>query len=492
MLLKRSHVFLMLLSMGILWWFSCTRQAQTPRLVVARVGNRSIDWDHLQRSFELKPKWGRGITRAEAYRNQLNYLIDEKLFAQAAERDGLLRDTTLAARLHFVEEKELIKELYRQEVADKIRISDDEYQEAYGNLKKKVKLAYVFTPDSLRAWQYYKNWLEKGVGKMILLDVNNDHRGVTPFFGFGDMEAALETVAFRLKQGEVSRPVRVNGGFMVVQLIAGEVEKFQSKVDFAEKKNKIRKVIFERRASRVSNQFIKNFMLDKNLQLNPPVFYRLAGELSRIIQNKTSETPLPLYVSDRELQTTAHDLASLKKEVLITFRDGEMTVGEFLKHLSHMPAHLRPNLKQPKKLKDAIGVAVRNMYLAQEARRRGLARAPRAKREIRIQSDEILAGYWVKQQAQKIRVPEQEVRAFRESEKFPQLISELGHEPDNAEIAGIIRRIRLMDLKVAASDSLRRLFTVKVDSMVLKQKIKRPEELINYQPAPVVVRDLFN
>lgn len=489
---KKYLTLITLAAGGLLLIGGCSREDTFQREVVAVIGNRQIDWDHLKRSFELDPKWGRGLTRKEAYRNQLNFLIDEKLFALAGERDGITEDTTLQAYLQFIEEKELIKELYRREVADQIQISPEEYEDAYQKLKKRVKLAYIFTPDSSRAWDYYRQAQKRGMLTVALQFPKRERSGETPLFGYGDMEASLEAVVFDLEQGEIAPPIPITDGYMVVQLLYGEREKFQSELDFAERKNKIRKVMFQRRAEKLSNQYIKNFMHDKDLKLNPPVFYALAQKLSQIIHNKTRDNPVPVFVSNQELHSAFREVELLKKEVLITHRDGQMTVGQFLQRLRRMPEYLRPNLKNPRNLKNAVGVAVRNQYLAEEARRRGLRQAPRARREIRIQSDELIARYWLKKQTAKIRVAEEEIQAFRESGKFQQLVKELGKVPTDGEIRDLIRRIRIVEFKSIVADSLRRMTPVKIDTTLLRKKIKHPEKIIDFEPAKVVVRELFN
>jgi len=70
--------------------------------IIATIGPQKIDWKHLQRSYELTPKWGKGLTYKAAYRNQLDFLIDEKLFAQAARSEGLQKDPKIAGYLDYI------------------------------------------------------------------------------------------------------------------------------------------------------------------------------------------------------------------------------------------------------------------------------------------------------------------------------------------------------------------------------------------------------
>lgn len=92
---------------------ACSDRRPAEPDILAAVGDRRIDWQHLQRSYELNPKWGRGLTRQEAYNHQLEYLVHEKLFALAAREQGLDREPDMAAYLQFIREKEMIKALQK-------------------------------------------------------------------------------------------------------------------------------------------------------------------------------------------------------------------------------------------------------------------------------------------------------------------------------------------------------------------------------------------
>ena len=63
-------------------------------------------------------------------------------------------DSILAGYLDFVRQKEMIKALYRREIASKGDVSEDELEEAYIRLKKRVRFAYIHTRDADRAQHY--------------------------------------------------------------------------------------------------------------------------------------------------------------------------------------------------------------------------------------------------------------------------------------------------------------------------------------------------
>ncbi len=481
-------LFLFSISLGLL---SCSRQ-EFSQEVIARVGKRTIDWRLIQRSYQLNPKWGKGLTNKEAYFNQLDFLISQKLYAQAAEEAGLDREEDVRGYLTFLEEKELIKELYRREVAAKVNISEEEYQRAYRNSKRQVTFHYLITPDSARAFAYYRTLHRVPFQKLKLGVPRKDRKGTTGLLRFGEMDPAIEAFVFDLKPGELAPPVKTRKGWMVIQLVNGVVDKFMSELDFAEQKSKIRKVLFDRKASVIANRYIKDLMRDKDLRLNPPVFFALSRAFSEIVQNKYSEQPIPVFVSNQEVRQTGHRLKDLRDSVLITYRDGQMTVEDFLRYLSNLPNGLRPRVKMQRELKDAIGVAVRNHYLAERARRRGLAKSPRMRYEIAAQRDAFLARYWLKRQRDHLNVSPAEIAQFRRKKKFREIEQRSGRRWSDSEVADLILDYKFALRKVFLADSLRKWYPVQVDSELFLQKIPHPNRLIQNDPIRFVVRELFN
>jgi peptidyl-prolyl cis-trans isomerase C len=462
------------------------------RKMIARIGNRIIDRKMLNQSFELNPKWGKGLTNEQAYFNQLNYLIDEKLFAQAAEKDGMDKDSVLSRYLSFIKQKEVIKGLYTKMIASKVEISEKEYQQGYEKLKRKVVLNYIFTPNYQHALEYLNAWQTSEFENVKLIDESLELKGQTQPYSFGDMQPELDNVVFDLKQNEISNPIPIDNGYMIVQLVSGSIDLFMSETDFAENKNRIRKVIYDRKAGKIANSYIKNMMKDKNLKLNPPIFYALSNELSKIVKNKYSEDPLPIYINDQEINTTQNHLQEILPEVLITYKDGQMTAGDFLMNLNGMPPNLRPRVNMAPQLKNAIGVMVRNKFLAKQAMEMGLEKNPEVIREIEIQSDQLLAKYWLLTKEKEIEVSEREIEDFKISKRFEELKQRLGDTPTSEQIRDILIDYKFQIEKMKLSESMRNQLPVKIDSLELQRNIKKPDQKIKNDPIRFVYRELFN
>jgi len=310
-------------------------------------------------------------------------------------------------------------------------------------------------------------------------------------FSYGDMVSELEEVVFDMQPGEVSSPIKIDNGYMVVKLIDGEADKFISETDFAESKSKIEKVIFERRARKISDEYIYKMLKDQEVKINAPAFFALAKQFSQIVQNKSSDQPFPIYVSNSELQTAETSLKDMADEILVTFKDGQFTVVEFLRKLWYTPAAMRPQVNMAPQLKKAIAVTVRNHYLAQEAYRQGLDKSPEVRYETEAQCDEILARYYIQKLRDNLTVTASEVEEFKQKENFETVNKRFNGKLDDAAIRGIILDYKLTRQRVLTSDSLGAVYAVRIDSALFEARIPEPDKIIREKPAGFAYRERF-
>ena len=478
---------------SILLLISCGKEADQD--TIARAGKRKIGWTELNQSFNLEPKWGRGLTQKEAYYNQLDYLIDEKVFAQEAESEQLqLKNNDFAGYLQFIEEKELIRELYRQEVSSKIIISDDEYQQAYRFSKIQLRYAYIESPDSLRAREYLKQLTAVGdFSKIHLFLSGEDRQGESPWIKYGDVDEELERILFNLGLGEIAGPVRIGGKYYIVQLLEGNRDKFLSEKDFAENKSKIRKIIFDRRAAKVSESYVRKIMSGKEVRLNPAVFAVALNHFSRIAASRSDQDNnlAPVQLRDYELRKVEQNLSDILGEPIVFFADGQMTVAQFLTKLLNMPQGLRPQIHMAKDLKVAIGRVVRNYYFTREARTQGLDKLSTVRDQIQREQDKVLAQVWLKNLQGTIAVSDEDVRKFIASEQYVNLQKKLGHQPDATFVRNIISDLKFNDIRYQAADSLRKKYGIEVNDKKLITEIKNPDEIIKNDPISFSYQEEF-
>lgn len=452
--------------------------------VVATVGDREIDARQLKRSYELSPQWQKGMTYEEAHLRQLDYMVVNAMYALEARRVGLDRDTALAAHLRFLADKELIKALYAREIRGGVHISEAEYADGYRWLKRSVTFGFVYSPDSARAVRYGRMLRTDSLAAITMLDPIVDVKGLRQDVKYGELAAELERPLFDGRPGDLTGPIPIREGFMVVKLMGGTVDKFMSEMDFAEQKNKVGAVIGNRKADSLAREYISRLMHDKELTLNPETFWSLARPLAERAKPRQADPfgLAPVNVSDGDLARVEQDLGSLENEVLATYRDGVMTAGGFIAAIGAMSPGLRPPLQTPQNLKDAVAVVVRNRYLAGAARDRGLDRDLEVRRDIEQQTDDALARAWLLRQIHAIPVTETDIQAYR---------SAGGTAPDGQTETDVIKRRKMREAIPGLLDRLRRQYDPTIDTTALLTMIPQPEETIGSDPTPFVVRELF-
>jgi peptidyl-prolyl cis-trans isomerase C len=169
-----------------------------------------------------------GTMPAEQKRTSLlEFLIDNQLFAEAAEGEKLDQGPDFETRLNYLKRRAL-RELYFEKVI-KASVSDADARKVYDDQVKLLKPEeevsarhiLVETEDQAKA---LKEKLDKGADFAQLAKENSkdpgskDDGGNLGYFGHGQMVPQFEEVVFKLKKGEVSDPVKTQFGWHLVKL----------------------------------------------------------------------------------------------------------------------------------------------------------------------------------------------------------------------------------------------------------------------------------
>ena len=461
---------------------------QTP---VARVGEQDISWDAVQQSFFLEPRWGKGLTRREAYANQLGYLIEQKLFSHSAISAGLDKTPGMEARLTFILENEMIKALYRDRVEEQVEISDHELREAYRRANMRLKLAYAASPDAARALRY-RDFLSKSTIDSLTLIHPADQKGLTPLFSFGDMDEALETVAFNLKMNEVGGPVQLEGEFWVLKLIGGDRDLVTFEADYQQRKASLRKVIFERRAHQLSEAFIAGLMKDKKVRLNPDTFTPLAQLFNQIVQVKEGENAIPVNLTGGEIRQLDEEIRDLANQPLVSFDGESISVAEFIRYLEIMPGDLRPRVRMAPELKIAVARMVRNRYLVDLATENNYENHPEVRQAWADQRDELLSRAYLKLLREKVSYRPGELDSFAQSPAGASLVQQFGERMNREMLGNALMDVKFRRYRLSRADSLAVLFPVEIDTLALEGRISDPDEVLEADPVRMVFREKFN
>jgi hypothetical protein len=250
----------------------------------------------------------------------------------------------------------------------------------------------------------------------------------------------------------------------------------------------MQKAIATRKMDSLASLFVYNLMHDKDLKLNGPVFWGVAEYFQRRV-TESHVDPMKInnvYVTGDELQLLGGDLQSMGDAVVATHKDGTLTVRQLVEALSVMPGSLRPRVRTPQNLKDAIGGIVRNQYLLKEAEKQGLANDLDVMREYSLQRDETLASAYYGRRRGEVRVSPPEVEEFKK------------HSPVSEEqvffkfnMASLARDAKVDSVLRVELPGLKSKYGITVDTTRIRSLCPSPDGILEDQPIRVYIREIF-
>ena len=165
----------------------------------------------------------------EGHRKFLEALIQQKVMVQKAREMGLDKNdevqTKIVSLMKEVTERVLIEALIKQEILDKVVVTDeeakayyDEHKEEFKD-KEKVKIRQIIAATEEEAQEILQE-LENGAdfAELASRKSNNQSGGDPGYIERGKMPAVLENIYFSLEVGEISDAVKTNQGYYIVKL----------------------------------------------------------------------------------------------------------------------------------------------------------------------------------------------------------------------------------------------------------------------------------
>ena len=195
--------------------------------VVATINGKSItDADIAVADSEIGQDMGT-IPPDQKRMSLLEFLIDNQLFADAAEGDKLGEGPAFESRVNYLKRRAL-RELYFEKVI-KASVSDADAKKLYDDQVKllkpeeEVQARHILVESEDKAKELAEKI--KGGGKFEDIAKENskdpgskDDGGNLGYFGHGQMVPQFEEVVFKMQKGDVSAPVQTQFGWHLIKV----------------------------------------------------------------------------------------------------------------------------------------------------------------------------------------------------------------------------------------------------------------------------------
>lgn len=395
----------------------CSRLAEDE---VARVNGEGISLQDFRVSYNLFPHFDRSATPEAALRQQLDFIINQRLGAAEARRRRLHEMPEFRLQRKMMEKEEVRDELYRQIIQEPVSVADEEVLEAYRLKQYRLKLSYLRSESKVIIEEMRQRWLAGesvealadryyGKGKWQKEDI------FLPEITWGEVSEEIEQVIFNLRVGEISQPLMRAGYYVIFRLDDYLQNIFVTEEDFIKQRPALEKRIRRRKAAKAARRFVADFMGKKNVVVKAPSFnflWKYARKQAGLALSKDDlPKPEPLQ------KALAGELEAHLQDTLLIADNSTWTIASFLERMKTTPPALRPNMLHPLRFKEELQQFILNEFLTELAYKKGMKQAPRVQKALADWQRAVLFDGLQQMELGAIRPSEDELKQYFETQR---------------------------------------------------------------------------
>jgi parvulin-like peptidyl-prolyl isomerase len=356
---------------------ACSRNSGEDN-IVARVGKQKITMDEFRKSFALNPRYAVRTPMREARDSQLDFLINQKNYYQAAKKVHLENDPEIQDRLNYIRDHETIRAYLQKYFISRIELSPQEIQQALQNLNKTVRVQHLFVENRQQALSLEER-LKNGekfndLAREIYKDADlKNNGGDLGYVGFGDMDPALEQWAFSARPGDISPPLQSAYGYHIMKVTDIRPAEQAAELGTTMKLQLVTDILKNRKGDNLIREHLKELSGNRKVQINNKVLDRLVESTRQVMGDRYDKPDIfKPAIHTGDLNLIESNLERISNQTLLIFGQRQMTVEDFLERIKQMPPLHRPYLKTRNRMEQTIIDLVRDDLLLEKAREKGI------------------------------------------------------------------------------------------------------------------------
>lgn len=231
--------------------------------VVATIESESITLTELNERLDLLPAQAKETRESKV--RVLNSMIDEMLLVNEAKKNNFDKSEEYKKALAAAEKQLLINMMIRDEINNKLAVTEDDLKSWYEQNKKQFEASeqrqvrHILVEDEKLAKDLYRQ-LKKGADFITLARNNSIDKssavngGFIPWFEKGQLVPEFEAAAFNLKKrGAISNIVKTQFGYHIIKL---EDIKERPEVKFEDMKQQIEQRIKQEKSQTALQNYL--------------------------------------------------------------------------------------------------------------------------------------------------------------------------------------------------------------------------------------------
>jgi parvulin-like peptidyl-prolyl isomerase len=320
----------------------------------------------------------------------LNNMVNEILILDDVHDSGLDHDSTYEEKYKDIRDQALLDGYAKLLTVDTMSVSEEELYKEFKAYNTKASARFLYARTEAEA-STLKSQLQQGVSfstlaKAVFSDPGLSRSGgYLGFFGYGEMEPALQQVAFSLPVGVLSDPVKLRIGYAIVRVEKRMEIPLASSADYAKVRPKLEDAIRERKIMELLKKEGDNIEQDLGLVFNEESLKKVMSSWDYISKQELAR---PI---NEDRYKDIEDIAALP---LFQSKTQNWTVKQFVEAAEKTRPKYRRYVRTIEDLrKVAEGLAIRTVLL-QKAKDAGLEREPRVELQVRLARENYLLHRW--------------------------------------------------------------------------------------------------
>ena len=299
----RKFAILMFIIPLLFAFVACAKKGEEKGPYLAKVGNVKIMQADLEREMKNLPVFAQKMFEGSDGKEKfLGELIKKELLYQDALKKGLDKDAEYLKRVEDFRKITLIGVLLEKEMESKAKVSDQEVKDYYEKHKEdfavgRIRASHILVKTEEDARNILER-LKKGedfakIAKKSSIDPGSaKNGGDLGFFSAGQMVPEFEAVAVKLKQGEISEPLKTKFGYHIIKVTDKKIGK---SVEFEKVKNYISQRLSAEKQKGFFDSYIEELKKKYTVEINKEAVSKLSvGEEEKEgIQEKPEQSVEP-------------------------------------------------------------------------------------------------------------------------------------------------------------------------------------------------------
>ena len=268
--------------------FACAKIKEDEGPYLAKVGDVKITQTDFERKMKSLPDFTQKMFEGGSGKERfLEELIKKEILYQEALKKGLDKDAEFLEKVKDFRKVSLIGLLLEREVEPKTKVTDQDVKSYYEEHKEEfapvsqVRASHIL----LKAEEEAKKVLERlrrgedfaQVAKKTSIDTGSAKRGGDlGFISRGQTVCGFEAEAFRLKLGEISKPVKTQFGYHIIKVTD---KKMGEAIEFERVKDLILQYLSAKKQQEVFDSYIEELKKSYRVEINKEAVSKLAPHI---------------------------------------------------------------------------------------------------------------------------------------------------------------------------------------------------------------------